>query len=81
MCVCREGKDGREGVVFLQPAGSEVSDRSADEPGDEHGILEDDRKRQGDIQQRNLGVGGNEENLGVLPRKSSQGRENQLGHA
>lgn len=68
-------------MVFLQPPRPEVSDGGEDESGNEHGILEDDGKGQGDIQQQHVGAGGDEEDFGVLQRESSQGREDQLGHA
>lgn len=62
----REGENGRKRVVFLQPTGSEIPNGGSDKPSDKHGLLEDDRERQGDLQQRNVGVGWDEEDIGFL---------------
>lgn len=76
-----KGKDGREGMVFFQPPGPEIPDRSKNKPSYEHRVLEDYWERQGDLQQCNLRVGWDEEDVGFLQRESSKRRENQLGHA
>lgn len=62
----REGENGRKRVVFLQPSGSEIPDRRENKPSDKHRLLEDDRERQGDLQQRNVRVGWDEEDVGFL---------------
>ena len=53
-------------MVLLQPQGPEIPDRGANEPSHEHGVLEDHRERQGDLQQCDIGVGWDEEDFGVL---------------
>ena len=75
----RESEDGREGMVLLQRERSQVPHRAADKQSDGFRLLEGDRERQGNPEREK--PRGNEENSRVLHRKSSQSREDQLGHA
>ena len=77
----RKGKDGREGVVLLQPPRPEVSDRPPNEPGHGSWILEGDWKGQRDLQFEDVFTCGDEEDAGFLQGESSEGGEEQLGHA
>lgn len=79
--MIREGENGGKRVVFFQPPGSKIPNGCKNKPSNEHWLLEDDRERQGDLQQCHIGVGWDEEDLSFLQRESSQRRENQLGHA
>ncbi|CAL9040771.1 unnamed protein product [Musa banksii] len=71
-CLCRRGKDGREGVVLLLPEGQEVPNRSW--------VLEGHRKRQGGLQGERS-PRWHEEDPCVLRRKGTQGSEDKLGDA
>jgi len=68
----REGEDGREGMVLLQPERSEVPDGSENKQSNEHGVLEDHWERQRNPKQCDVGVCWNEEDFGFLQRKSPQ---------
>ena len=85
MCVCcgwcREGEDGREGVVLLQPSGQEVPDGAEDEQGDGGRVLEGHRQGQRDLQLQDLLAPWDEEDARLLQRQSPQRREDQLGYA
>ena len=70
---------GRQGVVLLQPAGSQVRDGAADQPRHHDRILEG--HREGPAGEAAGGDGGLEEDARVLPWTSSQGEEDRLGHA
>lgn len=64
--MSRKGKDGREGVVFLQPEGPEIPDGGENKPSNEHRVLEDYRERQRDLQQCDVRAYWDEEDFGIL---------------
>lgn len=66
-------------MVLLQPQGPKVCDGTADEPGYGVRLLEGYRKGSGGGTAR--GIGGDEEDLGFLPREGSQGEEDGVGDA
>ena len=60
-------------MVLLQPQGQEVCDRATNKSGDDGRVLEG--HRQGPADSSEGDTGGDEENLGFLPGKSSEGEE------
>lgn len=68
-------------MLFLQLTGSEVSDGNEDESSHECGVLEGHGEGSGRDELKDGKTSGDEENVGFLQRKSTQGREDQLGDA
>lgn len=75
----RDGMRGRQGVVLLQPPGPEVCDGAADQPRNPVGLLEGDGERS-DCEPERCACW-HEEDSGLLPRQSTQGKKDQLDHA
>lgn len=74
------GSGGRgEGVVLLQPEGSEIRDWAAHEPSNGVGVLEGDREGPGGGAAGD--AGGDEEDAGVLPGEGPQGEKDGVGDA
>lgn len=70
---------GRQRVVLLHLPRPKICDGETHEPRDRKWILEGDGE--GPASEPARGTGRNEEDLGFLRRKSSNGEEDQLGHA
>lgn len=66
-------------MVLLHLPGQKICDGETHEPRNRKWILEGDGE--GPASESARGAGGNEEDLSFLPGKSSDGEEDQLGHA
>jgi hypothetical protein len=77
--MCSWSVSRTQGVVLLQPKGPEIRDGAAHKPGNGVRVLEGHRKRPGGGAAR--GVGGDEEDAGVLPGTGAEGKEDGVGDA